>query len=296
MVNPPSGRFVPSRAAACLAFAAFAGCLAFHLGAAIVGWQSRTCPGGIPPGANRAVGAVHQTGPRFLAGLPHAGAGKPCLSRWSFRFISTGGRRGEQRDRVEPDQSGAGVSLACFYLMLPAIYLLLARWRVAPGHRWLVLAAVVTCPLYIFYGRAFLIETMALMFSLWFWVGFERAVEERSRVGWRWRSWRARGRGWSKSTTFLLYLLPVALWAGGWLWRHRTDGRWRSGLAWMAVAVAVPFAATVEWVHFSDAVKARNPAAQFLISERMTDFNLGQTPRGSRWNCGRSRRAWWRTT
>ena len=47
----------------------------------------------------------------------------------------------------------------------------------------MVLVPLLTCPLYLFYGRSFLIETMALMFSLWFLYALVAAVERRS-VGW----------------------------------------------------------------------------------------------------------------
>jgi hypothetical protein len=96
---------------------------------------------------------------------------------------------------------------------LPAVFLLLARWRVPVGHRWLVLAVVLTCPFYIFYARAFLIETMALMFALWFWVAFERAVAGRSRAWLAVAAIAGIGAGLVKVTTFLLYLLPAGIWA-----------------------------------------------------------------------------------
>jgi len=276
MAATSSARYVPGRTESGLALAAFAVCLTFHFCAALVGWQSKNLPGVEYRQAQTALSALFiKQDHDFSLAYPTPVLGKPWsvpmefpLYQWTVVAVSNGTGLGLAK-------SGRLVSLACFYLMLPAIFLLLSRWRVAPGHRWLVLAAVVTCPLYIFYGRAFLIETMALMFSLWFWVAFERAVAERSRLWLAVAIVTGTGAGLVKVTTFLLYLLPAALWAAGWLWQHRTDGRWRSGLAWMAAAVVVPVAATVGWVHFSDSVKARNPAAQFLVSDRMTDFNLG---------------------
>lgn len=140
-----------------------------------------------------------------------------------------------------------------------------------------MLALVVTCPLYIFYARAFLIETMALMFSLWFWVGFERAVAGRNRAWLVLAVGAGTGAGLVKVTTFLLYLLPAALWALHRLWAARREGRWRGDLAWMAGAVAVPFAATLWWLDFADAVKAQNPLGRFLVSSKLTDFTFGTT-------------------
>ncbi len=46
------------------------------------------------------------------------------------------------------------MSIVCFYLALPALYLLLRRLKVAPAHSLVVLSFVVLCPLYIFYERS----------------------------------------------------------------------------------------------------------------------------------------------
>ena len=274
----PSALPTPGRIESRLALAAFAVCLCFHFAGAMVGWQSKNLPGVEYRQAQTALSAHFiKLEHNFSLAYPTPVLGKPWsipmefpLYQWTVVVVSkvTG---------LGLIKAGRAVSMACFYLMLPAVYLLLARWRVAPGHRWLVLAVVVTCPLYVFYSRAFLIETMALMFSLWFWVAFERAVAGRS-AGWLAVAIAAgTGAGLVKVTTFLLYLLPVALWALARLWRNRAAGRWRSEFGWMAAAVALPFAATLWWLDFSDRVKALNPSAQFLRSGHMMDFNFGTT-------------------
>ncbi len=259
-----------------MALAVFVACLAFHFWGALVGWQSRNLPGVEYRQAQTAISAyfINQED-NFSLAYPTPVLGKPWsiplefpLYQWTVVGVS-------RATGLNLTKSGRAVSLACFYLMLPAIYLLLARWRVAPGHRWLVLAVVVTCPLYVFYSRAFLMETMALMFSVWFWVAYERAVAARS-GGWLAVAIIAgSGAGLVKVTTFLIYLLPAAVWSVGRLWRNRTAGRWRGDVAWMAAAVAVPCVATLWWLHTSDAVKALNPAARFLRSEAMAGFTIG---------------------
>jgi hypothetical protein len=275
-MGTPSALRPPTRLEAWLALAGFAVCLGFHFAGALVGWQSRNLPGVEYRQAQTAISAyfINQED-NFSPAYPTPVLGKPWsiplefpLYQWTVVELS-------RASGLSLTKAGRAVSLACFYLLLPAIYLLLGRWQVAPGYRWLVLAVVVTCPLYVFYSRAFLIETMALMFSVWFWVAFERAVAQRS-FGWLALAIVAgSGAGLVKVTTLLLYLLPVAGWALIRLWRNRADGRWRVELAWMAAAVAVPFALTLWWLHFSDAVKALNPAAHFLRSEAAVGFTIG---------------------
>src|SRR5258708_2794518 len=80
-------------------------------------------------------------------------------------------------------EAGRTVSLACVYLMLPAFFLLLARLGIAADARWICLALVVSCPLYVFYTRAVLIESMALMLAVWFLAAFVGAMQT-GRANW----------------------------------------------------------------------------------------------------------------
>jgi hypothetical protein len=275
MPEPPSVP-PPGRKETRFAIALFAACLVFHFWGVRVGWQSKNLPGVEYRQAQTAISAYFiRLEDDFSLAYPTPVFGKPWsipmefpLYQWIVVLVG-------KLTGYGLTKAGRTVSIACFYLMLPAVFLLLARWRVAPGRRWLVLAVIVTCPLYIFYARAFLIETMVLMFALWFWVAFERAVAGRH---WGWLALAilaGTGAGLVKVTTFLLFLLPAGLWALQRLWSERNNGRWRVELAWMAGAVVIPFAATLWWVRFADAVKARNPLGRFLVSAHMTEFNFG---------------------
>ncbi|HKB56543.1 MAG TPA: hypothetical protein VKC51_03050, partial [Lacunisphaera sp.] len=109
---------------------------------------------------------------------------------------------------------------------------------------------------------------------LWFWVAFERAVSGRNK---RWLALAivaGTGAGLVKVTTFMLYLLPAGWWAATRLWAARKTG-WKTELAWMAGGVAVPFAATLWWLHFADATKTLNPLGVAFTSTGLRDFNLG---------------------
>ncbi len=258
-----------------LALAVFVVCLGFHFWGMTVGWTSRNLPGGEFRQAQTAL-STHwiKAEQNFALAYPTPVLGKPWslpmefpLYQWTVVTVS-------KVTNWSLTKAGRAVSIGCFYLTLPAVFLLLRRWRVAPTHRWLVLAVVVTCPLYIYYTRAFLIETMALMFSVWFWVSFERAVAERSRMWLVVAVVAGMGAGLVKVTTFMLYLLPAGIWALGRLWATRRQG-FKTELAWMAAAVVVPFGATLWWLDFADATKALNPLANFLTSSNLKEFNFG---------------------
>lgn len=265
----------PTRGEGRGAFAVFVVCLVFHFWGMTVGWTSRNLPGGEFRQAQTALSThwIKAEG-NFSLAYPTPVLGKPWslpmefpLYQWTVVTVS-------KVTNWSLTKAGRAVSIGCFYLMLPAVFLLLRRWNVAPAHRWLVLAVVVTCPLYIFYARAFLIETMALMASVWFWVAFERAVAERSKAWLAVAAVAGVVAGLVKVTTFMLYLLPAGIWAATRLWEAR-KGAWKTEFAWMAAAVVVPFGATLWWLDFADATKALNPLANFLTSSNLKEFNFG---------------------
>lgn len=266
----------PTRGEARWALALFLAGLAFHLWGMTVGWESKNMPGVEYRQAQTAISALFIKQERnFSLEYPTPVLGKPWSIPMEFPLYQWAVAALSRQSGLGITMSGRLVGIACFYLSLPALFLLLARWRVAPARRWLVLAVVVTCPFYIFYARAVLMETMALMLALWFWVGFERGVAERS------RSWLAvavlagTGAGLVKVTTFILFLLPAGIWAALRLWRQRAAGRWMTEIRWMATAVALPFACTFAWVRYADGVKARNPLAWFLDSGHLQSFTWG---------------------
>lgn len=173
--------------------------------------------------------------------------------------------------------AGRTVSLLCFYLTLPALFCLLGRLRVGAGARWLTLALVVSCPLYIFYTRAFLIEAMALMFAVWFVFAFIAGMQT-GRRGWMLLAALAGvGAALVKVTTLMMWMAPAAGWS---LYRLRQSwSRDRADVGRMlgcgVAMAAAPCAAAVWWVLKSDAIKRLNFAGQFLQSDSMRDFNFG---------------------
>ncbi|WP_438479503.1 ArnT family glycosyltransferase [Oleiharenicola lentus] len=270
------------------AFGLFVGLLGFHLWAVTVGWTSLNLPGGEFRQAQTAISAFFiQRDDNYALNYPTPVLGKPWsvpmefpLYQWTVAKLSTA-------TGWPLTQTGRGVNLACFYLTFPALFLLLGRLGVSVARRWVMLGFLLTCPLYVFYGRAFLIETMALMFSVWFLVGYVRAVEHR-RVGWLVFAMACGiGAGLVKVTTFLLILMPALLWTFLWLWRARPGQSGGGGreiarvVTWALSVVALPCVLSIWWIRQADAVKALNPVGAFLASDNLTSFNLGI---GQRWN------------
>ena len=273
---PPDASPLSSRRETQIYLVWFALALGFHAWGVSVGWGCKNLPGQEFRQAQTALSAYWiKKDKNFSLAYPTPVLGKPWSIPMEFPLYQWAVVETSRVTGWGLTKAGRAVSITCFYLTLPALFLLLGDRQVPWGRRWLVLAVVLTCPLYIFYVRAFLIETMALMFALWSWVALERAVRTRH-PGWLALAVIAgTGAGLVKITTYLLYLLPAGVCALGQLWRGRRAGRWRGDLAYMALATVVPAVIALWWVRQADAIKAGNPLADFLLSANLRDFNLG---------------------
>lgn len=274
-MDSPHASCKPSRFESRAALVFFVLCMGFSLWGVRVGWDHKHLPGVEFRQAQTALSIhwIHAEND-FSLSYPTPVLGKPWsipmefpLYQWTAVVVS-------KVTNWSITKAGRAVSIGCFYLCLPAVFLLLKRWMVHPNRRWWVLSVIVTCPLYIFYTRGIFIETMALMFSLWFWVAFERGVSDKSKSWLAWAAVMGTGAGLVKVTTFILYLLPSGIWALHRLWRTPREALWRE-FKWMALAVVLPFIVTVWWVHYADGIKALNPLATFLNSGNLREFNFG---------------------
>jgi len=235
--------------------------------------------------------SLHYSTP--LLGKPWAFPLEFPLYEWSVVLLS-------RATHLPHFEAARTVSLVCFYLALPAVWLLLGQVGLAPPRRLPALALILTCPVYIFYSRAFLMESMVLMFSVWFLAAFVRTMRERR---FHWLVLCALcgvAAGLIKSLTFFVWLVPAALFGAWYLWRDlRTRAGWpavRRTLAWGLGAVILPGLAVYWWVKFTDAIKAGHPSAYIFTSRNLTAGNFGLYNLGARFSFETWRTLWarWR--
>ena len=178
------------------------------------------------------------------------------------------------------DQSGRATSILFLLATLPAICGLAGLSGLSRPGRLLVAAAVLSSPVYLFYGRTFMIESTALCFSTWFLLGIGRCVRD---LSWRW-SLIATICGvlaaLAKVTTFAVYCFPaagLALWLGWPYWKARKTSASRvcSALALCCIPVLISVIVGQKWVQHADAIKDANPFSGFLKSSEMTAWNWG---------------------
>ncbi len=214
--------------------------------------------------------SLHYTTPLF--GKPWSVPLEFPLYEWSVVLVS-------RALHLPHFEAARGVSLACFYLALPAVYLLLGSLGLPGPRRLLALTLTLVCPVYIFYSRAFLMESMVLMFSIWFLAAFVRALRRR-RAGWLVLGAVAgAAAGLIKSTVFFAWLLPAALYGAWCLWGSlRPWAGWKPvarTIAWGLGVAVVPCAATTWWVKYTDAIKIHHPSAHIFTSRELTEGSFG---------------------
>ena len=256
--------------------------LGFNGWAVSAGWRHANLPGYEFRQTQTAISAAFiQREDNFSLAYPTPVLGKPWSVPFEFPLYQWTVVVTSNATGLPITQSGRLVSIVCFYLTLPALYLLLRRLKVAPAHCLVVLSFVVLCPLYIFYARSVLIETMALMFGCWYAVTLPLALEKR-RPGWLLLVNAAgAGAGLVKVTTFLIFLAPAFAWSLHQLWLARPGAAprdWRPWLrtfGWLAAAHVGSFLASYWWVHYADAVKALNLTAREFQSDNLTSWNFG---------------------
>jgi hypothetical protein len=270
----------------------FAVALGWHAWGATRGWQQVNLVGCEFRQTQTALSALFiQREHNFSLAYPTPVVGQPWSIPLEFPLYQWTVVRLSDATGMPLTQAGRTVSLVCFYLGLPALFLLLARTGLSASRRLLVLAFVVSCPLYIFYAQTFLIETMAWMFGLWFLLGFTRAVERRAGAWWLLAAVGGAGAALVKITTFLYFLLPAAVWFGYVLWTERParhGGRWRGWLSLAgqaAASLAVPALLALAWMRYTDAVKLQSVGGAFLVSshQRGYIFGLGCRFSGDLW-------------
>lgn len=180
---------------------------------------------------------------------------------------------------VSYHEAARAVTLACFYLTLPACYLLLGCFHLPSRRRLLILTLLLACPVYIFYSRAFLMESMEVMACAWFLFGFVRMMDTRKPIWLLLATVAGLLGSLIKNTTFAVWLLPAAGYTAWLMWR---DFRAKAGVgalartaAWGLGGVLIPLAALKWWLRFSDAIKEAHVGTSVFTSKNLSTGNFG---------------------
>ncbi len=174
------------------------------------------------------------------------------------------------------DQSGKLVSIAFLFACIWPVWRLLAALEIPASARWLTVAIFFSVPLHLYWGRAFLIETLGLFLSLW--------MSASILTGYRKKSWRWLAAGLVFG--ILAALCKITTWAvacgvTGLLVLFSDGFPKRKNFVCLIIAGAVALLPIVPgklWLSHSDFVKSANPCAREIItanSEKQAAWNFG---------------------
>lgn len=261
-----------------LAAALFGTLLAVHGWLLSIGWTNGNLPGQEFRQTQTAISALFvQREQNFALAYPTPVLGAPWTAPMEFPLYQWTVVKVSDWTGLPLVQAGRAVSAACFYLAVAGLFPLLGALGCMGPRRWIAATFALTCPIYVFYSRAFLIETMALAFSVWFLVAFVRFV---NRPVW-WALVLAAlfgvGAALVKITTFMVFLVPAGWLTAVRMWQARPRGLAavaREG-AWALAVIAAPIAAGAWWTRFADAVKHASLNTRFLESTNLVGFNFG---------------------
>ncbi|MDQ5978317.1 MAG: hypothetical protein QG602_1291 [Verrucomicrobiota bacterium] len=171
------------------------------------------------------------------------------------------------------------ISVACFYLTLPAAFLLLGRMGLVSRERRLfVVGMILPCPLYIFYSRAFLIDSMALMGSAWWLYAFVRMMERRRWTWFVFATLTGTLAALVKSAVYAVWLLPGAAYGAWLLWGELRTRRWGPAaetVFWGLAGVIVPLGTLRWWITLTDPLKEAHASAWIFTSKNLVQGNWG---------------------
>lgn len=173
--------------------------------------------------------------------------------------------------------AGRLISALFFYATLVPLYYGLGFLKIAKPLRVPILALIAASPFYIFWSRAFMIESTALFLSM---VYLVMVLRESFDPGPKPSPWFFVGiaavgslAGMVKITTYASFWLAGSSVA---LFKSREMTRMRSRRIWLlGSTVVLPVIATWGWTRYADAVKSRNPMAGFLLSKALRSWNFG---------------------
>jgi hypothetical protein len=287
--RPPPGAPVATVAAPPLpqwrthfAVGLFAVALVVHLMFLRVGWHETGLIGQEFRQAQTALTAYWLRENGFSLAYETPLLGKPWAIPMEFPLYQWLAAKLSELANLELVVAGRWLGAVSFYAMVPALYLFLGLFGLPPSRRLLALVPVLACPMYLFYTRAFLIEAMALSAAVWhaWWV--VRVIQGR---GLRWAIPLAVATGavaaLVKVTTWAGVLLPVFAYG---VMRVAHEGPWAEQGSWRrlrrlvlrSAGATVPvLAIALWWVRTADAIKVHNPAAEFLLSSSLREFNFG---------------------
>ena len=182
------------------------------------------------------------------------------------------------------DQAGRFVSILFYYASLGSVFFIIKNITSSARNGLVALSMILTSPLYIFWSRAFMIESMALFFGLSYIAFFLKYVKDSKEKFVVLMVLSGILSGLVKVTTFMVSSIPVLLLLLYKVVKDIRTGNLREFVLRLgsreyvapALAVLLPYGLASLWVSYADRLKELNPlAAGYITSKALTTWNFG---------------------
>jgi len=237
--------------------------LGAHLWCSLQGWANAPLDGHEFRQTQSAISIRYLAQEGLRLDYPTPLLGKPWSIPLEFPLYQNAAALLVRLTGLSVEQAARTVGLLFFYLTLPALYLLAGRLSLPPHRRLLVLAGVLTSPVYLFYQRTVLIESTALCLGVWFLYFYWTALEG-SFVAILAALACGALAAMVKAPTFCVFLTPALFILAAEVSRRRAS--LGSLLLRAALLIGGGLIAAAGWVRYADSVKRLNPLAQELQS------------------------------
>ena len=192
------------------------------------------------------------------------------------------------------DAVGRSLSAACWAACVAASVWLLRILGFPARDTWIPIIVLVSSPLYLFWGATFMMETMALLFSLMFLVGATRcsqhmsvfsSLEPRASPVWQkvFLTWFAFSAAMGvfasaqKASTWVI-AYGIAMLLSGLHSRHLTTREALLRNLWLVPLFVIPYAIARAWLEYGDSLKRLNPFARDMFvfgNQAFQNWNYG---------------------
>ncbi len=179
---------------------------------------------------------------------------------------------------INLDQAGRVVSLGFFLLSYIPLKGIVGRINSHKDLPIFIFAILMLSPIYLFWSRAFLMESTALFFSLSFVYSVAKYLQRQSLVGFALMTICAILAACIKITTYVSFSFAGAMFVIHDMWVYRRNIFKRSEiLKYIAIALSVILSVAVleVWVQYSDALKDKLQFGYLLTSKNLFYWNFG---------------------
>lgn len=177
------------------------------------------------------------------------------------------------------DQTGRFISLTFFYLSLIPLFLILKSLFNKNNYVYIFISLVLINPTYLYWSRAFLIESLALFLGISFGWLVMKLIQSVKLYFLFLASLFGCLAGLVKITTFVVICGPVALYFLYSFFNENAEqkpNKIKRYLLYFIFIFCLPITVNFYWVQFADIQKNMNPLASgFITSKALMDWNFG---------------------